>query len=241
MRVAIPERLGRRMSVGPFQDPMDFVRFLVFASVGALVALGLGLVWGLPLLLAGALLTLVRRDEETLFSLLTRRLAYLFGGRGAALRAGRRTAGGWRDGWGRPWSFYFHNPYPVHGRSPEELQGTALRLVRLVATTGTEAVLLRTSEPWRVEPFFPVGRTEDARRIEGYCRLLTDSTKGQYRAELVLGIPLGRKERASVGEALGEEGWKELKGQELARVLRLALPFQERSPLRASSRPVPAA
>lgn len=225
MKVRVPEQLGRRMSIGPFPDPRDFLRFLLFASVGALVSIALGIPWGLVIVGAGALLTLVRSDEETIFTHVGRRLAYYLSGPSAPGVEGRFTSSGWMDPYGREWRFYARDPIRIHGRTQGEIQGASLNLVRTLAEIEGEAILIRMSEPWDIAPHLPplMGRVADD-RVQ-YRRLLQDAVQDLYRARLVLGFTVPRK--AGSGQTLGEgsAGWQPLTGRDLVRTFRRGLPF----------------
>lgn len=225
MKVHFPERLGRRMSIGPFEQPRDFLRFMVFASVGALVSLGVGLLWGLPIIASGALLTMVRRDEEPLLSHLLRRVAYCFSSSRAPPSLGHLTHFGWKDTWGREWRFYEHTPYPIYGKSPEELLDTSMGVAKLLASTAGETLFFRETVPWDMGPYLPkIGRNETPAMI-GYVALLAVASRGRYRSRLILGVPVSKGRTGSLATLLVQEGWRLLSGKDLISTLRRNFPL----------------
>ena len=241
--VSLPERLGRRMSLGPFEDPRDLLRFLLIVGAGGLVAL-LTLPWiWVPIAAMGGVLTLVRHNEETLLELLGRRLRF-------ALRRVRppRWMGRWGEGHppprgpagrsaeeGRPWEIWRTAPAPVCGRDPSELHRQALALLRRLAPGGREVLLVRRTRPWDVRPFLPPGpvlRAQDRMLREGYVRLLNACAQGKRRAELYLLLPSGGPARwedgpHGPGDAWGltEAGWYRLEGPALREAARRVLPL----------------
>ncbi len=226
MRVSIPERFGRRMSIGPFEDPRDFLRFVLFALSGALVAMVLGLPWGLPIVLCGLVLTLFKRKEETLLAHLIRRVAYLGSGRTVPPQKGSLGTNGWRDPWGRHWVFYSREPLPIAGQSPEELQARSLRLVKILASTNvSELIFARCPEPCSTAAFVPEGRGVETRAFHQYLELLERSALWRFQARLVLALPTSAGERFSASEALRAEGWTPLKGSALRGVARNLFPL----------------
>lgn len=64
--VTFPERLDRRLRLGPFPSGRDAVKFVVAAAVGAIVSLALAPWAGLPIVVAGALVALWQPDGEPL-------------------------------------------------------------------------------------------------------------------------------------------------------------------------------
>ncbi len=219
--IELPERLGRRMSLGPFEDVRDLLRFLLIASCGFLPAE----LWGpwawLPFVAAGAVLTLIRSEEESLWVLMHRRLAFslrarsgpvptglvdpLEGGaltptsnglfpkaRGLAPRPGAPPA---REGF-RDWQIFEHDPWPISGREPEELLRQSSALVRTLSGVAGEVYLVRAPSAWSAVPFLPPARSEESaeetRLRQSYASLLRSSVAGKVRADLFLAIPRSR-------------------------------------------------
>lgn len=200
-RIFLPERLGRRMSFGPFLDPRDLLRFLLVASLGALPA-GLWGAWAMvPLLALGAVLTLVRTQGESLWDHAARRLRYLTRRRrlpvappslwGLSLILGGSEAGTVSSG-GTTWWVFEHVPFPISGRDHEDLFRESLDTLRALPTNGPDTFLVREPVAWTIEPFLPLslpasGSEHSARK--DYARLLRQATRGKFRAKLVLFLP----------------------------------------------------
>ncbi len=64
--VAVPERLDRRLRLGPFPSGRDAVKFVAAAAVAAVVSLVVAPWAGLPIVAVGALVALWRPDGEAL-------------------------------------------------------------------------------------------------------------------------------------------------------------------------------
>ena len=64
--VSFPERLDRRLRLGPFPSGRDAVKFVTVAAVGAVVSLAVAPWAGLPIVAVGAVVTLWRPDGEPL-------------------------------------------------------------------------------------------------------------------------------------------------------------------------------
>lgn len=63
--VTVPERLDRRLRLGPFPSARDAVKFVTAAVVGALVSLAVEPWAGLPIVAVGAVVALWRPDGES--------------------------------------------------------------------------------------------------------------------------------------------------------------------------------
>lgn len=197
--VALPERLGRRMSLGPFEDPRDLLRFLLCAALGVLVAAGWGLWGAVPFLLAGACLTLVRKDGEVLWVVADRRLRYLLRRRSGRLSfpppwppRGRVLGGRYFDVTGHPWELWEASPSAYSGRTGPSLLEEAGSLLRALASYEQEAILYRIPEAWDATPYLAPLRGKDPTldmEAEGYRQLLREVTKGRMRSRLFLAVP----------------------------------------------------
>jgi len=64
--VAVPERLDRRMRLGPFASGYDAIKFATAAAAGAVLSLAIEPWVGLPVVLVGAVITLWHPDGEGL-------------------------------------------------------------------------------------------------------------------------------------------------------------------------------
>ena len=74
--VALPVAIGRRMRLGPFPSARDALRFLAYATAGAVVIPFFGAIAWLPFLGAGFLLTVVPIDGTPLDLELARRVSH---------------------------------------------------------------------------------------------------------------------------------------------------------------------
>lgn len=223
--VRIPERFGRRMSIGPFEDPRDFLRFLCFATAGAFLSMAVGLLWGLPVIAAGLALTLFRVEEESLLTQVVRRTVYLVARARPSYRDGSISAEALRDPWGRSWRFYWHPPFPIYGRTPEELMEESARLVKLIsALPSGECLFVRETLPWTLGPFLPANASGDAQELGSYRALLTESIRGRFRARLVLGVPGPSSGRPPSEGLLKNGGWERLSGNDLLLTARRRFP-----------------
>ncbi len=233
--VALPERLGRRMSIGPFEDPRDFLRCLLLVSAGAVPAVLFGAWAWAPFLLAAVVLTLVRSEEETLWTRLGHRVGFLLrrraarGGEAAARRGARRPLPeaqrprGVGGGPG-PWSVWEHPPWHFSGRSSEELLQEALGLLRPLGNARGEVYLARIPTEWDVRRFLPPSPTSpsptpdpgEVRLRNGYASLLRLVTEGRFRARVILVLPctppgpLAPAGSVDPAEGLHRLGWRRL-------------------------------
>ncbi len=64
--VPLPERVDRRLRLGPFPSAQDAVKFLAYAGVGALLAALVGPLVGLGVTVAGFLFSTVRYEDDGL-------------------------------------------------------------------------------------------------------------------------------------------------------------------------------
>lgn len=235
--VALPERLGRRMSVGPFEDPRDFLRFLLLTSAGALAAVAWGILAWAPFLVAAAILTLIRPNDESCWVLLDRRLRFLVRPRSRAIPTPppwpprhRLLGDRWFDLTSQGWEFWESAPSAYHGRSAASLLDESAVLVRELALAEREVVLYRIPVPWDPEPYLPA---RSARRFEipglsdGYSALLRTVARGKVRSRLVIATPAetprrrtGTPEEAPrAGPGLSSLGWTRICGASLREVL----------------------
>ncbi|MDE1819222.1 MAG: hypothetical protein KGJ23_02760 [Euryarchaeota archaeon] len=223
--VLLPERLGRRMSVGPFQDPRDFLRFLLACAVGVLPATLLGTWAWLPFVGLGALLTLLRFEEESLWVLVDRRLR--FHGRSYRdaiarfLHTGSHPEVSLRAGPSRsmvpPPEVFEHDPWSISGRTSGELLEESRSVVRDLALLHREAFLVRSPSTWNLAGFVPPTEgprgSEEALR-KAYIDLLRSSVAGKHRARLFLLLPSRRTGGAPddaerrAREVLTRAGWE---------------------------------
>jgi hypothetical protein len=234
--IALPERLGRRMSLGPFEDPRELLRFLLFASVGALFALRFGIVWWVPFVAAGALLTLGRSQEDSWGDLALRRVRYYLRPRRPGVPPPPLPKLGPHDHAdlerstdlaGRAWELWERVPSSLSGRDADELFREARELLRaLVAEGRTEALVVRAGVSWDVRCFLPRTPSDEGREGElrrGYSTLLQTSVEGLRRPRLLLALPgADPTTRPRCGDddgRLESLGWRRLRGPELRRVL----------------------
>ncbi len=221
MKVSVPERFGRRMSIGPFEDPRDFLRFAFFACLAGLATIIIGPWAGLLVISSGAFLVLVRIREETLLAHLLRRGAFMLFRRGGIPPTGQLFNAAWKDPSGRLWNFYLREPYPIYGRAPEELHAVALRLTRLLATAPLqEALFCRLARRWDPRALFPSDGPSGSPPITAYRRLIESSVRGKHRATLMLGIPSNTPHDRLIEENLFLEGWKRAEGRDLRESIR---------------------
>ncbi len=223
MRIGVPERFGRRMSIGPFEHPRDFLRFLLFGSIAGLVTLLAGVLWGLLILVVGGALLLVRIREDSLLSLSVRVVAFHAHRHRGRPPTGTITAGGWRDVVGRNWRFYVRAPYPIFGRTAEDLHMLALRFTKILAGAhAQELILCRVPEPWDAEVFQLEARPQTP-AFDEYHTLVQESCRGQFHSSLLLGIPFTDGLDRGTEENLAREGWVPLRGVRLQRFLSFLL------------------
>ena len=228
--VALPERLGRRMSIGPFEDPRDFLRCLLLVSAGAVPAVLLGAWAWAPFLVAAVVLTLVRSEEDTLWTRLGHRVGFLLRRRAARdgeaavplgahhTLPGAQGPRGVRAGPG-PWSVWEHPPSQFSGRSPEELLQEALGLLRPLGNATGEVYLARIPTEWDVRRFLPPSPNADPEEVRlrnAYSSLLRLVTEGRFLARLVLVLPcaspgpLAPAGSVDPAEGLRRLGWRRL-------------------------------
>lgn len=231
LTIPLPERLGRRMSIGPFEDPRDFLRFLLVLSAGVAPALLLGAWAWTPFLLAALLLTLVRSEEESLWTHVGHRVGFFLRRRASTsdLRGSRRhevagprpSSRSSSPAGAAGWTLWEHDPSRITGRSSEELLQEALDLLRPLGNLPGEVCLARVPAPSDVRPFLPSrssASSVESRLQEGYRRLLRDATEGRFQAKLVLALPDHRTSHGPSStdldptEELVRLGWLRLAG-----------------------------
>lgn len=235
--VALPERLGRRLSIGPFQDPRDLLRFLLFAAAGGLVALLVGAWAWLPFLLAGLVLTLPRVEEESLGVVVLRWVRFQVRARsrkGGPSRASPGRTGRLHleethlcDTLGRTWECWEATPFPISGRGPAELLQSATHLLQALGSQGGEWGLYRLPEPWCIgaylPPFDPALAPRELALRRAYGELLREAVRGKHQVRLVLALaaPQGTAQAAQL-EALG---WARMRGGALRRAVGALFPL----------------
>jgi hypothetical protein len=64
--IVLPERVDRRLRLGPFPSARSAVKFLAYAAVGSLLAILVGPVVGLGVIAAGFALSVLRYEDESL-------------------------------------------------------------------------------------------------------------------------------------------------------------------------------
>jgi hypothetical protein len=246
--VELPERLGRRMSIGPFDDPRDFLRFLLASSCGAVAAIAGGPLLLLPFVGLGALLTLGRSGEDSWWVLLERRARYCLRSRSWTPPAlppwpprGRVLGSRWYDLAGRSWTIWEGSPAPVSGRSPAALQEEARALLREVGRLDDEVTLCRVPEPIDVAPFLPprpvpstAGRMEVEMELQGsYVELLRTAAARKTQVRLLLTVPTGEvgdrgKPDPTITSGLASLGWHPLSSSEIRSVILSVAPITGR-------------
>lgn len=221
VHVPVPERLGRRMTVGPFQTPKDILRFLLVGSLGLLFAVGFGLLAGLPFLVAALALVAIRWEEASLWDHGERWLAYIV--RRHSSRS--RLAASEEDSDTHTWGLWEGPPSPISGRSPEELYQEARRWLQAVAGHDGELLFVRESGPLNVEALLPPPPTVPERALwEGYARIVQETSRGLYRARLFLAVRADATGPSSikgdrVGQALATLGWKSINSEDTPETL----------------------
>jgi hypothetical protein len=97
--IVLPERVDRRLRLGPFPSARDAVKFLGYAAVGSLLAVLVGPLLGLAIVAAGFALSIVRYEDGRLDARAVTVLRYSLGrlpaGRGASMTPPSRL---WRRG-----------------------------------------------------------------------------------------------------------------------------------------------
>jgi len=80
--VGLPESLGRRMRLGPFPSSRHALKFAAYAAVGGTVAAVLGVLWTVPFVGAGFLLSVYRTDGRGLDEQFGEYVSFRWRGRG---------------------------------------------------------------------------------------------------------------------------------------------------------------
>lgn len=232
------------MSVGPFEDPRDFLRFLLVSVLGCLA----GMIWGIwvlvPFLLVAAVLTLVRSGEETWWVVLHRWLRYILRPRRSRIPfppswppRGRCARSRWFDLAGRPWKVWEAAPLPVSGRDPDDLLAESARLLGELGREDDEVLFYRVPEPFDIAQFLPprADPGADEREVRaGYAALLRASVRGRSRVRLLLAFaepsssfdgPRRALAPVSTLADLQALGWRELGPRELPDAVRAICPL----------------
>lgn len=243
--VPLPERLGRRMSIGPFEDPRDFLRCLLVVTAGALAALAWGILALLPFLALGGVLTLLRSNDESWWSLLTRRLRYETRPRSRLLPVlprwpprARVVGDTWYDLAGRGWEVWEGPCSPIYGRNEEALLAEARDLLREVARFEAELVLYRVPFPCDLAGHLPASRgfsRPEEKLRQGYRSLLLAASRGKVRPRILLALPRnagtpgrerGTETTSGALEGLIGRGWTRRTGAGLRDIMpEIAAPF----------------
>ncbi|MCI4339710.1 MAG: hypothetical protein L3K06_01535 [Thermoplasmata archaeon] len=224
--VGLPESLGRRMRFGPFPSAREGLKFGVYAAIAGSIAVVLGVIWAVPLLGAGFLLSVVRTGGQGLDEQFGEFLAFCWRTR----PSGARPTGGV----GVP---AVAGPYltsvpghlvaivaapgiPVAFLPPSDARTLFLAYREVLQSLERGAVLQMGVEPIIERPLLPArgspstGHPEESAR-DGYAEMVGLLCRRRYRRRVLIGLwePAGidaalRLERSAqrLSEGLGRMG-----------------------------------
>ena len=205
---AIPERLDRRLRLGPFASARDALRFVTYAAVGAVVAPVTGAGVWLAVLVAGFAVVVVRADglavDERAAAFLAWRWRALSGGRtrmtpGAfhALRQGYLTVAG------RPVAIVRADGSPVAYLPPAELGRRVARFRELLRSLEGPLLFLVSAAPMsaaRVRPVPCDPARRDGRARHGYAELVETLCRRRHVRRVFLALGAERPGAAGLSE-----------------------------------------
>jgi len=178
--IGLPERIDRRMRLGPFPSSRDALKFVGYAATGALLSPIISPWLWLPLVGGGFVVSVWRPDGLALDERAVRFLAWRT--RASGLR--RRTMNPRplvRQGWLELPSHRFiavvrTGGTPVAYLPPDELAQRFERYRELLRSTQDSLAFLATVAPIRAQAVLPasdLGRGRDGRAASGYAELVS--------------------------------------------------------------------
>jgi len=181
--VSFPERLDRRMRLGPFPSGRAAVKFVVAAAVGAIVSLAVDPWAGLPIVAVGAFVAMWQLDGEPLDDRAVA-LARWSVRRLAGAPPMREGVGGTTDGSatvlhladGRSAAIVRTGGVPLAFLPPSELAGQFDRYRQMLRAVEGGIIVLATSAPIyaaAVLPREPTGEAAERSAQDGYRELVT--------------------------------------------------------------------
>jgi len=223
--IGLPERLDRRMRLGPFPSSRDALKFVIYAATGALLsAFASPWVW-LPVVLVGFVVSVWRPDgqavDERAFAFVSWKFRSI-GPRSAVTRAASRPLV--RQGLLQLASHRYvaivrTGGTPIAYLPPDELARRFELYRELIRSTDASFSFLATTTPIRSQAVRPGSRSgagPEARALEGYSELVTLLCRRRHlrRVYFVLGTleadadAIGRLEGqvANLLERLGSIG-----------------------------------
>ena len=207
--VSVPERLDRRMRLGPFASGRDAVKFVAAVAVGAVVSLAVVPWAGLPIVVVGGVVAFWRPDGDPLDERLLTwvRWATRRTGRPGGLMAPSREGPASRRAIvrtpdGRSAALLRASGVPLAFLPPADLTAQFERYRELLRSVdGTLVVVARTSPIFAGAVLPPAGAVPDAERAacDGYRELVTLLARRRSVRTLVLAVV--RPDAGPVGEA----------------------------------------
>lgn len=200
--IGLPERLDRRMRLGPFPSSRDALKFVTYAATGALLAPFTNPWIWLPVVLAGFAVSVWRPDGRALDERVLQYVVWRSRSRGA----GRTVTGSPARPLVRQGLLQLNpNRYvavirtggtPVAYLPPDELARRFENYRELLRATDDSFAFLATAVPIRsqaVRPIAPSGGSREAPALSGYSELVSLLCRRRLlrRVYVVLAIPRG--------------------------------------------------
>lgn len=159
--VGLPERVDRRMRLGPFPSVRDALKFATYVAIGAVPAAVAGPVWWLPFVGGGFVLSVYRAEGRGLDERAADFVAYRLRARGPGSRGPPPTQGGGsagpvlRVGPGHLVAVLSVRGLPVAFLPPAEARGVFDGYRELLTSLEGGAYFVMGLEPLEVTPFCP--------------------------------------------------------------------------------------
>ncbi|MGP8077119.1 MAG: hypothetical protein ACLQD8_04800 [Thermoplasmata archaeon] len=159
-RVELPERLDRKLRLGPFPSGRDALKFVTYAAVGALLVPFLGVAVWIPFVLAGLVVSIWRPEGEAVDERVSRYVRWRWGGlrRSRPMTAPRPPAPGRRSIVRLPTSFAAvvrTGGLPLAYLPPSELARRFEQYRDLLRASEGTFLLHSTRAPIHPIPFLP--------------------------------------------------------------------------------------
>jgi hypothetical protein len=224
--VGLPEALGRRMRLGPFPSSRHALKFAAYAAIGGAVAAVLGVVWSVPFLGAGFLLSVYQPDGRALDEQFGEYVHYRWRTGPGTARSGspRRDPGA--DGPyltsvpGQLVAILSVRGLPIAFLPPADARSLFEAYRELLRSLGRGLVVHMGVEPLTERPFLPPGRPTEAGGAEeagrrGYSEMVRVLCRRRYRRRVLIALwePTGpdaairlERELERLGGSLGRLG-----------------------------------
>ena len=204
--VGLPEALGRRMRLGPFPSSRHALKFAAYAAVGGAIAAVLGVIWSLPFLGAGFLLSVYQNDGRALDEQFGEYVHFRWRTRPGPAPPGRGALDRGPEGPyvtsvpGHLIAILSVRGLPIAFLPPADARSLFQTYREMLRSLDHGLLIHMGVEPLTERPFLPpkrppdTGHPEEAAR-RGYSEMVTLLCRRRYRRRVLLALwePVGRE------------------------------------------------